>query len=167
MQPHDISAGRVGTLLGTLLTSVFGIAAVLATLPLFVLGVFGAGLVAATAISASSAYVFGEVLHTGHSLNRPLPEAWLVYSIPLGTACLAADLVLIPNAPLEFIILIVNVIAVVAMPPALLLLSLLVNDPEVMGKYANGKWANCATVSITVLLLGAGLVYALATVFPA
>ncbi len=196
LQPRDLSAGRLDTLLGALLASVFAIAAVLATVPLFhhgiragefqaaqfaqalepwighagsalfALGIFEAGIVAAIAISTSSAYAFGEVLHTGHSLNRPLREAWPFYSILLGSACLAAGLVLIPNAPLEFIILMVNVIAVLAMPPALTLLLLLVNDDEVMGNYANGRWANVAGVAVTVLLVCAGLGYGLATVFP-
>jgi Mn2+/Fe2+ NRAMP family transporter len=196
MQPRDINAGRLDTLLGTGLASVFGIAAILATVPLFhhgikaedfqaaqfaqalqpwightgaalfALGIFEAGLVAAIAISTSSAYAFGEVLHTGHSLNRPLRDAWPFYSILMGSACLAAGLVLIPHAPLEFIILTVNVIAVLAMPPALALLLLLVNDREVMGEYANGVWANWAGVTVTVLLICAGLAYGLATVFP-
>jgi len=196
MQPRDITAGRVDTLLGTVLASVFAIAAIVATAPLFhhgikaedfqaaqfaqalepwighfgsalfALGIFEAGMLAAIAISASSAYAFGEVLHTGHSLNRPLREAWPFYSVLFGSACLAAALVLIPGAPLEFIILTVNVIAVLAMPPALALLLLLVNDREVMEEYANGWWANLAGVTVTVLLVGAGLAYALATVFP-
>lgn len=196
MQPRDINAGRFDTLMGTLLASVFAIAAILATVPLFhhginaedfqaaqfaqalepwighlgaslfALGVFEAGMLAAIAISASSAYAFGEVLHTGHSLNRPLREAWPFYSILFGTACLAAGLVLIPNAPLEFIILTVNVIAVLAMPPALALLLMLVNDREVMEDYANGVWDNVAGVAVTALLVSVGLVYGLATVFP-
>jgi Mn2+/Fe2+ NRAMP family transporter len=196
MQPRDIGAGRLDTLLGTLLAAVFGIAALLATVPLFqhgmgakdfqaaqfaqalepwightgaalfALGIVEAGVVAAITISTSSAYAFGEVLHTGHSLNRPLRDAWPFYSILVGSACLAAGLVLIPNAPLEFIILTVNVIAVLAMPPALVFLLLLVNDREVMGEYANGLLANFAGVTITVLLVIAGMWYGLATVFP-
>jgi Mn2+/Fe2+ NRAMP family transporter len=196
MQPRDINAGRFDTLVGTVLAAVFGIAAILATVPLFrhgigakdfqaaqfaqaleprighvgaalfALGIFEAGIVAAVAISTSSAYAFGEVLHTGHSLNRPLREAWPFYSILLGSACLAAGLVLIPHAPLEFIILTVNVIAVLAMPPALAFLLLLVNDREVMGDYANGPLANFAGITVTVLLVAAGLWYGLATVFP-
>jgi Mn2+/Fe2+ NRAMP family transporter len=196
LQPSDITTGRLDTLLGTLLASIFAIAAILATVPLFqhginagdfqaaqfaqalepwvghagaaifALGIVEAGLVAAIAISTSSAYAFGEVLHTGHSLNRPVREAWPFYSVLLGSACLAAGLVLVPNMPLEFIILTVNVIAVLAMPPALALLLLLVNDAEVMGDYANGVWANLAGITITVLLVCAGLGYGLATVFP-
>lgn len=196
MQPRDIGAGRLDTLLGTVLASVFAIAAILACVPLyhhginagdfqaaqfaqalepwighvgaalFALGIFEAGIVAAVAISTSSAYAFGEVLQTGHSLNRPIKDAWPFYLILIGSACAAAGLVLIPHAPLEFIILTVNVIAVLAMPPALAFLLLLVNDREVMGEHANGFWRNFAGVTVTLLLIMAGMWYGLATVFP-
>jgi Mn2+/Fe2+ NRAMP family transporter len=196
MQPRDIGAGRLDTLLGTVLASIFAIAAILACVPLFhhginsadfqaaqfaqalepwighigaalfALGIFEAGIVAAVAISTSSAYAFGEVLQTGHSLNRPIKDAWPFYLILLGSACAAAGLVLIPHAPLEFIILTVNVIAVLAMPPALAFLLLLVNDREVMGERVNSFWGNFAGVAVTVLLIIAGMWYGLATVFP-
>ena len=101
---------------------------------LFALGIFEAGIVAAIAISTSSAYAFGEVMQTGHSLNRPLREAWPFYLTLFGSACAAAALVLIPRFPLEFVVLTVNVIAVLAMPPALAFLLLLVNDPRSNGR---------------------------------
>ena len=196
MQPRDISAGRFDTFLGALLASVFAIAAILATVPLFhhgidatqfqgaefaqalepwighvgaalfALGIFEAGIVAAIAISTSSAYAFGEVFQTGHSLNRPLREAWPFYLTLIGSACAAAVLVLIPKFPLEFVALTVNVIAVLAMPPALAFLLLLVNDREVMGEHVNGRWANAAGVTVTVLLIFAGIAFGVATVFP-
>ena len=196
MQPRDINAGRLDTLLGVLLASVCAIATILATTPLFhhginasdfqaaqfaqalrpwigqagaalfALGIFEAGIVAAIAISTSSAYAFGEVFRTGHSLNRPLREAWPFYTILLGSAAAAAGLVLVPRFPLEFVVLTVNVIAVLAMPPALVFLLLLVNDREVMGDQVNSKWANVAGVAVTVLLIIAGLGFGLATVFP-
>jgi len=196
MQPRDVAAGRFDTVLGACLAAVFAMATILATAPLFhhgidatrfqaaefaqalepwighagaamfALGIFEAGIVAAIAISTSSAYAFGEVFQTGHSLNRPLREAWGFYFILLGSACTAAALVLIPRAPLEFIVLTVNVIAVLAMPPALVFLLLLVNDHEVMGDQVNGRWANVAGVAVTVLLVCAGMGFGLATVFP-
>lgn len=196
MQPRDINAGRFDTFLGVFLAATFAIAAILATAPLFhhgidasqfqaaqfaealepwighigaalfALGIFEAGIVAAIAISTSSAYAFAEVLGTGHSLNRPLREAWPFYSTLLGSACAAAALVLIPRAPLEFIVLTVNVIAVLAMPPALAFLLLLVNDADVMGEYVNHFWENVAGIAVTVLLICAGLGFGLATVFP-
>jgi Mn2+/Fe2+ NRAMP family transporter len=133
---------------------------------LFALGIFEAGIVAAIAISTSSAYAFGEVMHTGHSLNRPLRDAWPFYLTLIGSACAAAALVLIPNFPLEFVVLTVNVIAVLAMPPALAFLMLLVNDREVMGEYVNGFWGNLAGIAVTILLIIAGVGFGLATVFP-
>jgi Mn2+/Fe2+ NRAMP family transporter len=196
MQPRDISAGRLDTLLGTVLAAAFAVATVLATAPLFhhginaadfqgaqfaqalqpwighvgamlfALGILEAGIVAAIAISTSSAYAFGEVFGTAHSLNRPLREAWPFYLILVGSACVAAGLVLIPRAPLEFIALTVNVIAVLAMPPALAFLLLLVNDRDLMGEYANGFWQNFAGVAVTALLVCAGLGFGIATVFP-
>src|SRR5271156_2993543 len=196
MQPRDISAGRADTVIGAALASIFAIATILATAPLFhhgidasqfqagefaqalepwighvgaalfALGIFEAGIVAAIAISTSSAYAFGEVLHTGHSLNRPLREAWPFYSTLLGSACAAAAIVLIPHAPLEFVVLTVNVIAVLAMPPALAFLILLVNDRDVMGEHVNGFWANVAGIAVTVLLVCVGIGFGLATVFP-
>jgi Mn2+/Fe2+ NRAMP family transporter len=196
MQPRDIPAGRVDTFLGAVLAALFAVATILATAPLFhhginaadfqaaqfaqalepwigyigsalfALGIFEAGIVAAVAISTSSAYAFGEVLRTGHSLNRPVRDAWPFYLILIGSACAAAGLVLIPHAPLEFIILTVNVIAVLAMPPALAFLLLLVNDKELMGQHANGFWGNLAGVTITVMLICAGLAFAIATIFP-
>ncbi len=196
LQPRDIKAGRVDTMLGTLLAATFGIAAIVATAPLFAhginasdfeaaqfaqalqpligrlgatlfaLGIFEAGLLAAMTISTSSAYAFGEVLHKPHSLNRPLSEGWSFYGILMGSAFAAGALVLIPNVPLTYIVLIVNVIAVLAMPPALLFLVLLVNDPEVMGPHVNGRWANIGAITVTVLLILAGLGYGFVTVFP-
>jgi Mn2+/Fe2+ NRAMP family transporter len=196
MQPRDINAGRFDTVLGALLAAIFGVATILATAPLFrhginaadfqgaqfaqalepwighvgaalfALGIFEAGIVAAIAISTSSAYAFGEVFQTGHSLNRPIREAWPFYLTLLGSACVAAALVLIPRFPLEYIVLTVNVIAVLAMPPALAFLMLLVNDRDLMGEHVNGIWANVIGVAITIFLIIAGLGFAVATVFP-
>src|SRR5487761_1027570 len=196
MQPRDISAGRLDTILGALLAATFAVAAILATAPLFrhgisaadfqsaqfaqalepwighvgaslfALGIFEAGIVAAIAISTSSAYAFGEVLGTAHSLNRPFREAWPFYLFLLGSASAAAALVLFSHAPLEFIILTVNVIAVLAMPPALAFLLLLVNDRDLMGEHANGFWGNFAGVTVTILLVYAGLGFGLFTIFP-
>ena len=196
MQPRDIPAGRADTLAGAAIAAVVAIAALLATAPLFqhgiaaadfqaaqfaqalqpwighagaalfALGILEAGLVATITISTSSAYAFGEVFGTAHSLNRPFSEGWPFYAILLGSACAAAGLVLIPHAPLEFIILVVNVIAVLAMPPALAFLLMLANDVELMGEHANNCWQNAAGITVTVMLIVAGVGFGITTVFP-
>jgi Mn2+/Fe2+ NRAMP family transporter len=192
----DIRQGRIDTALGAVLAAAAAIATVLATVPLFLhhitasnwsgadfaqalvpfvgnvgatlfaIGIFEAGLVAALTISSSSAYAFGEVTGRPHSLNSSLREGWPFYAVLVAAAGIAAALVLIPNAPLVFIVLIVNVIATLAMPPAVVFLLLLVNDREIMGEHANGRLGNVFGIAVTVFLVLAGLIFGITTVFP-
>jgi len=196
LTPSELSGARIDTLIGTILATVFAIAAVVATAPLFAhgisagnfqaaqfaqalqpvighlgaslfaIGIFEAGLVAAIAISTSSAYAFGEVTGTAHSLNAPLRDGWVFYTVLLGSACLAGGLTLIPGAPLEDIVILVNVIATLAMPPALLFLIVIANDPQLMGSHRNGWIGNIAGIGVTMFLVGCGLTFAASTLFP-
>ncbi len=196
LTPADLGHGRIDTLLGAVLAALAAVATIVATAPLFshhisagnfqaaqfaqalepyighlgaalfALGVFEAGMVAAITISTSSAYAFGEVTGRAHSLNRSLREGWPFYAVLLIAAGAAAGLVLIPGAPLEFIVLIVNVIAVLALPPALLFLYLLVNDRQIMGDLVSSWAGNLVTGGVVVLLAGTGLFYALSVIFP-
>ena len=192
----DIRHGRIDTALGAILAAVAAIATVIATTPLFLhhvnaasfegadfatalvpyvgsvgatlfaLGLFEAGMVAALTISLSSAYAFGEVTGSARSLNSSLRGGWPFYFVLISAATIAGFLVLIPHAPLVFITIIVNVIAVLAMPPAIVFLLLLVNDREIMGRHANTPLANFFGIGVTVLLILAGLIFAIITVFP-
>ena len=101
---------------------------------LFGLGLFEAGLVAAITISLSSAWAVGEVSGGRHSLNASVRQAPLFYGIYAGSIAAAAVVVLLPGAPLQLITLTVQVVATLLMPPALLFLLLLANDPEIMGE---------------------------------
>lgn len=193
----DLHHGRIDTALGAALAATAAIATVIATAPLFLhhidassfqgadfatalrplignvgatlfaLGIFEAGLVAAITISSSSAYAFGEVTSQPHSLNRAFRDGWPFYTVLLLAAGISAALVLIPNAPLLFITLIVNVIAVLAMPPALVFLFLLVNDRELMGEYVSGRLGKSVAVLVVIFLCLAGLLFGLTTIFPA
>lgn len=188
-QPRDIAAARAETALGSCLAAICAIAAVIATTPLFrhginaadfqaaqfagalrpwignvgaslfALGIFEAGLLAAITISTSSAYAFGEVVRVGHSLNWPVRHAWPFYLVLMGSAALAAGMVLLPRVPLEAVALIVNVLATLEMPPALLFLLLLVNDREVMGDQTNRRWDNVAAIAVVALLVIVGMAY--------
>jgi Mn2+/Fe2+ NRAMP family transporter len=133
---------------------------------LFALGIFEAGMVAALTISLTSAYAFGEVTGKPHSMNTSFKDGLPFYGILVVAAGIAASLVLVPNAPLVYIALIVNVIATLAMPPAIVFLMLLVNDREIMGSMGNGTWSNFLGITVTVLLILAGLVFGIVTVFP-
>lgn len=193
---QDIRATRFDTALGSVLAAVFAIASIIATAPLFThgisagnwqaaqfaealrpligqtgaalfaIGIFEAGLVAAITISTSSAYAFGEVTGAAHSLNASFRDAWAFYAVLGGSAAIAGALVLTPGMPLEQVVIIVNVIAVLAMPPALVFLILIANDTEVMGPHRNGRALNLTGIGATVLLVLVGLAYAANVLFP-
>jgi Mn2+/Fe2+ NRAMP family transporter len=74
--------------------------------------------------------------------------------------------VLIPHVPLGFLNLTVQVIASIFMPAAMLFLLLLVNDKEIMGRYANGKANNAAAIAIMCMLIVMSGLYGVSLVFP-
>ncbi len=133
---------------------------------LFALGILEAGLVAATTISASSAYAFGEVARRTHSLNAPFQEAKGFYLVIILMAILSGGVVLLPGFPLEPVVLMVNVIAVLTMPPAIGFALLLANDREVMGEYGNTRFLNLLGILVGAFVSLAGIVYAVSVIFP-
>jgi len=193
---HDIRYGRIDTALGATLATLAALATLVATTPLFLhhmssanfqaaefaqalqpfigrwgaslfaLGIFEAGMVAVITISTSSAYAFGEVARRPHSLNLPFTEGKAFYLVLLLEAAAAAGLVLIPGIPLVYIVLLVNVIAVLAMPPALLFLYLLVNDREIMGDLVSPAWANALALAVVTILVAAGLLFGVSVIAP-
>jgi Mn2+/Fe2+ NRAMP family transporter len=117
-------------------------------------------------ISISSAYAFGEVARKPHSLNLPVGEGKAFYAVLGLCAAAAAGIVLIPRLPLVFVVLVVNVVAVLAMPPALVFLYLLVNDREIMGGVESPRWANMLAGTVVALLTAAGVLYGVSVVAP-
>ncbi len=121
---------------------------------LFALGLIEAGLIAAMAITASTSWAAGEALGLKvRSLNAKPRDAIAFYLPGVIAASVAALVVLIPNAPLGFLNVVVQVLATVFMPAALLFLLLLVNDREVMGEYRNTRLQNVAAIGIVGMLI--------------
>ncbi len=192
---RDIRFGRLDTFFGAALAAAAAIGVIIATAPLahhistanfeaaqfaqalepsighigaalFALGMIEAGIVASITISTSSAYAFGEVARKPHSLNLPVGEGKSFYAVLCLCAAAAAGIVLIPGLPLVFVVLVVNVIAVLAMPPALVFLYLLVNDKEIMGGVKSPHWANLLAGLVVLLLTAAGILYGISAVAP-
>jgi Mn2+/Fe2+ NRAMP family transporter len=196
LTPRDIRFGFTDTLMGALLAATAAVATVIAAAPLFAhhmsaanfqaaqfaealqpfigrwgaalfaLGMFEAGMVACITISTSSAYAFGEVSRQPHSLNLPMSQGKAFYGVLFLEAVAAAGLVLIPGLPLVSVVLVVNVIAVLAMPPALIFLYMLVNDREIMGDFVSPRWANVLASLVVILLVAAGILYGISVIAP-
>ena len=193
MEP-DIRHGRLDTVLGAFLAALAAIACLVATSvlfthhmntsqfngaqfaqaltpyvghfggSLFALGILEAGLVATATISTSSAYAWSESFRQAASLNRRWHEASGFYAILAGMALAAGLVVLTPGFPLEMIVIFVNIIAVLTMPPIMLFLLILVNDREIMGPYRNTWWLNVLGITVGSFISLAGVIYAVAVV---
>jgi Mn2+/Fe2+ NRAMP family transporter len=126
-----------------------------------------AAVLGTTTISLSSAWAYGEVQGWKHSLQKPLHEAPGFYGVYALCVILAAGLVLIPGAPLQLIILSVQVLAGLMLPSAIIFLQLLLNDKEVLGdRFANKRWNNIVNWSIVILLFVLSLLLAAQVAVP-
>lgn len=120
-----------------------------------------AAVLGTTTISLSSAWAYGEVKGWPHSLQKPVREAPGFYAVYGFCVMAAAGLVLIPKAPLQLIILSVQVLAGLMLPSAIVFLQLLLNDKEVLGeRFANRRWNNLVNWTIVVVLFVLSLLLA-------
>ncbi len=134
---------------------------------LFALGLIESGLIAAMAITASTSWAAGEALGLKvRSLNAGVRQALPFYLPGLIAVTLAASVVLIPGAPLGYLNVLVQVLATVFMPAALLFLLLLVNDREVMGHHVNTRLQNVAAIGIVAMLVVMNGLYGTSVVLP-
>ena len=126
-----------------------------------------AAVLGTTTISLSSAWAYGEVRGWAHSLQKPVREAPEFYSAYALCVIVAAGLVLVPGAPLQLIILSVQVLAGLMLPSAIVFLQLLLNDREILGgKFANKHWNNVVNWTIVVLLFVLSLLLAAQVAVP-
>ena len=126
-----------------------------------------AAVLGATTISLSSAWAYGEVKGWPSSLELGIKEAPGFYgSYIIAVAC-AAGLVLIPKAPLELIILGVQVLAGIMLPSAIIFLQLLMNDRELLGdEFINKPWNNWVNWICIILLFALSLILAVQVILP-
>lgn len=133
---------------------------------LFALGMIDAGLISAIALTASTSWAVGEAFQWPKSINLPFLQGRKFYVPGLISMLIAAGIVLIPNVPLGFLNITVQVVASIFMPAALLFLLLLANDKGIMGKYVNKTWENAAIIGIMLVLVTMSSLYGLSIVFP-
>ena len=126
-----------------------------------------AAVLGTTAISLSSAWAYGEVRGWPHSLELPLHDAPGFYSVYFVCVAVAAAIVLIPRAPLQLIILSVQVLAGVMLPSAIIFLQLLLNDRVLLGdEFTNQNWNNWINWTIIIVFFVLSLILAVQVVAP-
>lgn len=147
--------------------------------PMFKYGILlfwlNACILGSTAVSLASAWAQGEVAGWRSSLNIRFSDAPGFYGVYTAAIALAIGLVLIPGAPLNVIILGVQVLAGIMLPSAIVFLNLLLNDKQVLSgprgsRFLNKPWNNVVNWTIIIaLFVMSGLLAAqvlLPTYFP-
>ena len=94
-----------------------------------------------------------------HSFNSSPKNAALFYGVNLGSALLAASVILIPGAPLLLIALNANVLATVLLPVSLVLMVMLANDKSLMGDWSNQKRTNAVGIAVIAFVAICGAAY--------
>ncbi len=126
-----------------------------------------AAVLGTTAISLSSSWAYGEVKGWPHSLHTPVRKAPYFYATYAACVGLAGAIVLIPKAPLQLIIIGVQVLAGIMLPSAVIFLQLLLNDRQLLGdEFANKPWNNWINWIIVGLLFALSLVLAVQVLAP-
>jgi Mn2+/Fe2+ NRAMP family transporter len=126
-----------------------------------------AAVLGTTAISLSSSWAYGEVKGWPHSLHTPIKKAPVFYGFYALCVFAAGAIVLIPGAPLQLIIIGVQVLAGIMLPSAVIFLQLLLNDKELLGdEFSNKPWNNWINWIIIGVLFALSLILAAQVLAP-
>ena len=125
---------------------------------LFSAGLFNASLLAATILPLSTAYSVCEGLGFESGINHRFEEAPVFYWLYTLLIVVGAGLVLLPAFPLVRMILLSQVLNGVLLPIILILILILANRRDLMGKWVNSRLYNLtayATVAVMIVLSAA------------
>lgn len=181
LQPEDIKNQQKETLVGTFYTTLVAACMMLVgsfaffnnikfsdvpsfaiTLTKYIGPIFGnllflmclnASVMGTAAVGLSGIYAYCDDKNLPYGLNYKFKEAKSFYLQYFGSIILAGLIVLIPNFPLEKIIIAVQVISCVFLPYQLILNLMIANDKKIMNEQKNNLTDNSIMVSIIVSII--------------
>ena len=104
-------------------------------------------------VSLTSAWINSEYVGWHRSLNKKFSEAKSFYIQYFGAIILAGCVTLIPNLPLNFVIIGVQVLACVFLPFQMIINLILLNDNRIMKGIKNSKSRNIILVLILLMIV--------------
>jgi len=128
---------------------------------LFAFGLLNASLFAASILPLSTAHVICEGMGFEAGIDHKFNDAPIFYSLYTGMIVVGAAIILIPNAPLEKILILSQVGNGVWLPVVLIFMLLLINRRDLMGDYVNTHTFNVVAwvTAVAVIALTLVLVY--------
>jgi NRAMP (natural resistance-associated macrophage protein)-like metal ion transporter len=125
---------------------------------LFAVGLLNAALFTASILPLSTAYYVCEAFGFERGVDRRFGDARVFYGLYFAFIIIGAGVVIVPNAPLLAIIFYSQVLNGVLLPVVLVLMLLLINNKNLMGRWTNGlafniiAWTTVAIVSLLTLV---------------
>jgi NRAMP (natural resistance-associated macrophage protein)-like metal ion transporter len=133
---------------------------------LFAVSLANASILGAMIVPLASAYYICEAMGWEAGVNKSFKEAPQFMGIYTMMIIVGAAVVLIPQAPLVFLMVLSAVVNGLMLPFVLVFVILLINNTKIMGEYVNSKaynavsWATVVTVALLTVL------FVVATIFP-
>lgn len=120
---------------------------------LFAVGLLGASLLAVSVLPLSTTYAMCEAFGFERGLNRPVREAPVFYWIFSIITLLSMLIVLIPGMPLFQIMVLSQSMNGILLPILLVLVLILANNKQLMGKWVNKPFTNVLATLTTALIV--------------
>ncbi len=121
---------------------------------LFAAGLFNASLFAASILPLSTAYTVCEGMGFESGLDKSFSEAPAFYWLYTLLIAAGAGVVLWPNFPLVKVIIGSQVLNGVLLPVVMILMLVLINKPELMGKHTNNRMFNLIAWTTAIIVIG-------------
>jgi Mn2+/Fe2+ NRAMP family transporter len=120
---------------------------------LFAAGLFNASLFAASILPLSTAYTVCEGMGFESGLDKSFSEAPAFYWLYSLLIVAGAGVVLWPHFPLVKVTILSQVLNGVLLPIVMILMLVLINKPELMGKHTNNRWFNWIAWATAIIVI--------------
>ena len=119
---------------------------------LFASGLVGASILAAMVLPLSTVYAITEAFGWERGLDQKRNDAPVFYGLLIAVIGISSLFVLIPGLPLFRIMLLSQSMNAILLPVLLVLVLILANDREIMGKWKNKRYQNIFSIVLTLMI---------------
>lgn len=132
---------------------------------LFAVGIMNAGFMGVVIVGLTTTYAFSEFFGLTGSLDAPYNKSKIFYSVFIGQILIAFLIALFPMIDLFKIVVTVQILNAMALPPIFYFLIKFTNNYELMGKNVNNKFQKWFAIGGTIVILLASIFTTFYTIF--
>jgi Mn2+/Fe2+ NRAMP family transporter len=133
---------------------------------IFAISLANASLLGAIIVPLATSYYICEAMGWERGVNKTFKEAPQFMGIYTSMIVLASLLILIPNAPLVFLMVLSSIVNGLLLPFVLIYALSLINNRRIMGDYVNQKFHNIISWGTVATLTVLALLFVITVLFP-